>query len=302
MLHLSRIAQGMEKVDYPGYTFFFSPDLLSERKQVEAFLEGRQQFASLDVAEEGRAVYLLEGDRVVFKFNRLSGWRKRLAKHFGLSWRPRYCLVDEFSNLRRLEGNPLVPKVYGFGWQRGGILRDEFLLLEFIAGTQTVDEFMRQTPERVDWLLERIVALFRRMCDQGFVHMDPHPKNILLSEDGDMRFIDFECCSFDATDRTFALSFSLGYFFFYWFQRFIDAENYDRIVLGALGRQEPGLVDERFLRGYLRFRQARVSRRDRYACLLSSAHRDKFLAACRVEPERVRALLDQLLPAATLTK
>lgn len=280
----------MERVVYPEHIFYYSFTAPSTSCQVEEFLEERRSFDLLDFPEDGRAVYLLENEEAVLKYNRLNHWKKRVKKHFGLpNGFGEYCLSNEFVNLRRLAGSRLVPRVYGFGHQRRGLLRDEYLLIEFLAGAITVDEFMQKNPDALDDVLLSVVRLFFNMLDDGFVHMDPHPKNILLNEMGEACFIDFECCSFDVSDRDFAMAFCLGYFYHFWFRRFVDEKCYDHVVLGSL-KIFDFKPDNIFLAVYQRFKDAKVSRKIRYACLSSRRHRKRFSNSCYTAPEVLQRL------------
>jgi len=128
------------------------------------------------------------------------------------------------------------------------------------------------------------------MLMDGFVHLDPHPGNILLDGAGKMRFIDFESCAFDASDSSFILASSLGYFFHFWFHRFIDEALYDQIVLRDLARRDNSRINARFLSIYQRFKKSKVSRRQRYDCYASPARRRKFEGDCSISSDLVRIL------------
>ncbi|WP_052724720.1 AarF/UbiB family protein [Pseudomonas sp. 10B238] len=290
MLYWNRYIRDMDRVVFPKHIFHLDSTVDDERRQLAAFLSAKQ-LSCLKAPVQGRAVYLMEEKRVVLKTNRLGGLKKRLIKHFGLFGGGRhYCLTNELANLRRLSKSKLVPQVYGFGRQRHGLLRDEFLLIEYFHSMQTVDEFIVQYPARLEWVLEKVVDLFYQMLMDGFVHLDPHPGNILLDDAGRMRFIDFESCSFDVSDDSFVLASSLGYFFHYWFCKFIDETVYDQIVLHSLAKRGSSKLDARFFAIYQSFKKSKVSRRQRYDCLFSPAYRRKFETACSVSPDTVRTL------------
>ena len=286
MFYRNHAIRDMDRIVFPKHIFYFAAEINAERQQLAAFLSGAKQLNCLKETAEGRAVYLMEDNRVVLKLNRLKGLRRRTVKHLGLFGGGRhYCLTNELANLRRLSGSNLVPQVYGFGRQRRGLLCDEFLLIQYFSSMQTIDEFMRQYPDRLEWVLDKVVDLFHCMLVDGFVHLDPHPGNILLDETGRMCFIDFECCSFDTSDHSFVLAFSLGYFYNFWFFRFIEEAHYDQIILHHLAKRDRSRLDVRFFAVYQRFKQAKVSRRKRYDCLRSPKYRREFEDACGVTPE-----------------
>ncbi|MGM3386430.1 protein kinase [Stutzerimonas stutzeri] len=294
MIYWNPYISGMVRVVFPEHIFYLSPAVGDEHRQLAEFLSGARQLSCLKAHTQGRAVYLMGNQRIVLKFNCLDGLKKRLIKHFGLfGGRRHYCLTNELANLRRLSKSELAPQVYGFGRQRHGLLREEFLLIEFFNSMRTIDEYINQHPARLEWVLVKVVDLFHQMLVDGFVHLDPHPGNILLDDAGRMRFIDFESCSFDTSDDVFILASSMGYFFHFWFCKFIDEEVYDKIILHALSRRGSSKLDARFFSIYQRFKLSKVSRRQRYDCLVSPAYRRRFERGCGVSPDVIRVLRDR---------
>ena len=177
-----------------GCRFYFLPDAAECLSRTKAYIFENEIYPALDVVEEGRAVYLLSREGAVLKYNRIRHWKSRLRKSFAfLSAKGKYCLLDEFNNLSRLSGSDLVPQVYGYGYRRVlGLLKHEYLVLEYFDGSLSVDDALRSKGEIPEVILPRIFDLFTSMLDQGFVHMDPHPKNILVTSDGLLKLIDFE--------------------------------------------------------------------------------------------------------------
>lgn len=283
MLYLRKYCEGLERIDLGDYRFYFLPGMGEAQASVAGYLAGERTLQSLDLAEDTRAVYLLPGRRSVFKFNKLRHWRLRLKKHLGISASAgNYCLTNEFMNLRRLSHSALAPTLHGYGHNRRGFLKEEFLLVEFLDNAPTLDERLTAAPDEAPVLLEQVLALFKRMLAEGFVHMDPHPKNILVTQEG-LRLIDFECCSFDVSERAFALAFATGYFFHFWFHRFMGEEAYDAQVLRWLQLHEQAVLSEDFFRIYQRFKIRKVSRKQRYAFLTSRPFRKSFVQHCKSE-------------------
>ncbi len=291
MVSLSRLLKTMDKVVYSKHVFHYSSDLLSEREWVESFLKGNENALLLEEPKGYRALYLINSKPAVLKCNRLQGWKRLVRRKLGIVPAGDYCLSNEFLNLSRLNGSGLVPKVYGFGYGRRSLARDEYLLIEFLSGMRTVDEIMVKTPGAGEWVASQVVDIFCRMLDSGFIHMDPHPSNIMLGEQqGNARFIDLECCAFDNSDPHFALAFSLGYFFHFWFSRFVDEQIYDEWVLGLVAKRKGFPIDERFLRIYQRFKTARVSRKERFEALVNNKFRSRFERSIVIHGEIMRKL------------
>lgn len=267
---------GFEVSSLNGYVFHSLPDAQRSLHCVEEVICGRGVYPALDLVEDGRAVYWLEREKAVLKYNRVRHWKSRLRKTLGfLSPKGKYCLLDEFINLARLSTSGLVPRVYGYGYRRVfGLLRDEYLIIEFLDNSMSVDDALRCGAFTPGQLLPEIFSLFRDMLNQGFVHMDPHPKNIMIVNGGGLRLIDFECCAFDVLDKSFCMAFCLGYFYHFWFCRFMSESDYDAAVLGFIG-EDP--VGDAFWPVYERFKHRKVSRSARYQCFFSEGLRRAFV-------------------------
>jgi len=268
----------MTPLQIDGYRFHHVPSTFNSA-HVSAFLDGSVSFPTLDAAEQGRGVYLL--GQSVLKFNRVKHWKVRLRKHLGLpGQRGHYCLINELVNLSRPELAGLAPSLQGFGWKSGGLLQDVYLLVEYFEGAETLDDILIQHPGKAEQVLEDVLLLFRRMLSQGFVHMDPHPKNIMRMPDGGLKFIDFECCAFGVEDLPATLGFLLGYFYHYWFQRFLCLDRYNHVCLSFMQRHYPDQLGDKFWQIYSRFRDEKVSRKTRYAMLTSAKACSTFLKGC----------------------
>ncbi|WP_158296269.1 AarF/UbiB family protein [Stutzerimonas nosocomialis] len=278
MFYLRRQFAGMTPVRLGHHRFHLRPGSI-DGSQVAAFLSCSESFAALDEVEPDRGVYRL--GKSVLKFNRVKHWKVRLKKHLGLpGQRGHYCLINEFINLGRPEVQGLAPTLHGLGWKSGGLLQDVYLIVEYLEGAQTLDEVLQRDPGKAEQVLVDVLQLFQRMLGQGFVHMDPHPKNIMLMPDGTLKFIDFECCAFGIEDKAATLGFLLGYFYHYWFQRFLSQEHYDRICLAFMEREYPDQLGGSFRLIYARFRDEKVSRKVRYAMLMSPKASAAFVRQC----------------------
>ncbi len=264
-----------------GCSFYFLPDAAECLNRTKAYIFENEIYPALDVVEEGRAVYLLSREGAVLKYNRIRHWKSRLRKSFAfLNAKGKYCLLDEFNNLSKLSGSDLVPQVYGYGYRRAlGLLKHEYLVLEYFDGSVSVDDALRSKGETPEIILPRVFELFKNMLNQGFVHMDPHPKNIMIMPAGTLKLIDFECCAFDVVDRSFCLAFCLGYFYHFWFFQFMQEQQYDQFVFQFIDTSEVILEGDFWLL-YNHFKRHKVSRSLRYQCFLSVSARKEFLARC----------------------
>ncbi|MGK9046197.1 protein kinase [Stutzerimonas chloritidismutans] len=264
-----------------GCSFYFLPDAAECLNRTKAYIFENEIYPALDVVEEGRAVYLLSREGAVLKYNRIRHWKSRLRKSFAfLNAKGKYCLLDEFNNLSKLSGSDLVPQVYGYGYRRAlGLLKHEYLVLEYFDGSVSVDDALRSKGETPEIILPRVFELFKNMLNQGFVHMDPHPKNIMIMPAGALKLIDFECCAFDVVDRSFCLAFCLGYFYHFWFFQFMQEQQYDQFVFQFIDTSEVILEGDFWLL-YNHFKRHKVSRSLRYQCFLSVSARKEFLARC----------------------
>lgn len=272
MLHLRNFTRTLHRQQIDGVTFHFDP---SHRHELDTllrrFLAKPEQYPTLDIPEDTRGVFLLEGERQwVLKRNRLTHWKKQLQNFLGLKRSfGLHDLTNEFINLSVVSGkSALSPQVSAFGYKgRFPFLREEYLLVGFWADHCSVDDRLLAHPEQAETLLPAIFRLFGQMLDDDFVHMDPHPKNILVAADGQLRLIDFECCAHSVLDRDFSLGFLLGYFYRFWFRRFISQQDYDRLCQAYLNAEQPNLDRTVFQPVYQRFRDQTVSRSTRYRIL-----------------------------------
>jgi hypothetical protein len=82
-------------------------------------------------------------------------------------------------------------------------------------------------------------------------------------------------------DHDFSLGFLLGYFYRYWFRKFISVEDYDAACERYLTQRHPGLNRSMFQPVYERFRDRDVSRSTRYRILTSTDAQAEFLQGLR---------------------
>jgi serine/threonine protein kinase len=282
MRHLRHLTSGLNPQTIAGVTFHFDPSHQTELATLlQRFFAQPGQYALLDIPEETRSVFLLEGERKwVLKHNRLTHWKKQLQNFLGLKRVfGLHDLTNEFINLSAVSAKSQTsPRVAAFGHRgRFPFLKEEYLLVSFFDNHYSVDERLIAKPEQAATLLLDIFHLFGQTLVEGFVHMDPHPKNILIGPDGALRLIDFECCAHSVLDHDFSLGFLLGYFYRYWFQKFMALEDYDACCERYLSMAHPTVNREIFQPVYARFRDSGVSRTTRYRILTCARSQGEFL-------------------------
>lgn len=103
--------------------------------------------------------------------------------------------------------------------------------------------------------------------------MDPNPKNI-VSVDGGLKFIDFECCYLGEVSEDFYYGFSLGYLYHFWLNKFFDEKEYDNFVYDCIGEKD---WLNKFSAYYERFKSKKVSRKKRFKCFFEVEERDSLL-------------------------
>jgi serine/threonine-protein kinase len=109
----------------------------------------------------------------------------------------RAMFEHEAAMLRRLDGS-ITPRVIDVGESDGRA----YLAVTWHAGTdaETAAADLRRLPpvdgrERLLALGDRIVAAYAHLHDQGVLHGDVHPSNVLVDRDGSVTLIDFGLAS-----------------------------------------------------------------------------------------------------------
>lgn len=261
------------------FSFFFPAERDFLRHRVEAFLlRGERPYTPFGTVTAERGVYFMEREAAVLKHSRPRRWSVRLRNGLRVKRSGKNCLADEFANLKRLTASELVPSVHGYARRRTfGFLFEEVLVVECFVGSRTLDDLLQANAAAVDTLIPRVFDLFSSMLDQGFVHLDPHPNNILVTPSGDMKLIDFEGCCFDVSDRPFCLAFCVGRLFRFWLARFISELQYDRAV-SALVVAEKIPSSRAFMAMYELFKNEKVSRKTCHQIFSTKTAREEFIA------------------------
>ncbi|MGY4531282.1 serine/threonine protein kinase [Pseudomonas sp. TE3786] len=286
MRHLKRLTRNYIQQDIRGITFHLDPARQAPlAAAIEQFFAQPEQRVFLDPPEDTRLVCLLAGEQKwVLKYNRFEHWKKQLRNYLGLKKSfGLFDLTNEFINLSAIRAKAdYLPPIAAFGYKaRFPFLHEEYLLIGFLDAHQSVDARLTEAPEQAATLLPQVFRLFSRMLDDGFVHMDPHPKNVLIGPDGQLKLIDFEMCAHSVINRDASLGFLLGYFFTYWIKRFIAEDAYRAICAGYLQQEQQDLDRQVFDPVFERFLAKPVSRTTRYSILSSAKAQAEFIRAHR---------------------
>jgi len=286
MRHLKPLTRHYTEQTIRGITFHLEPtQRIAIAAAIEQFFANPEQRITLDPPEDTRLVCLLNGEQQwVLKYNRLQHWKKQLQNYLGIRKAVGlHDLTNEFVNLSAISAKAdYVPRIAAYGYKaRFPFLREEYLLIGFLPDHQSVDARLTEAPEQAPTLLPEVFRLFARMLDDGFVHMDPHPKNILIAPDGQLKLIDFECCAHTVINRDASLGFLMGYVFTYWLKRFVALDDYRACCERYLLAEQPGLDRQMFDPVFERFLTGRVSRSTRYSILTSANAQAEFIRAKR---------------------
>ena len=276
-MFFKRMESSLKEIQHEGIKYIAEPSFL-DKFYNNSFDMLSKDLVPLDVAEEYRAVLLSKKLNVVIKHNALKGVRRRLYAHFGLqNISGKYSLIDEFINLKALSHIEFIPKVYAFGRCNKFPMEREVLIIEYFENALTADEAVLKYPENKYKIIKSVFDLFLRAWDNGFAHMDPHPKNILFLDENILKFIDFECCCLYPEDKEFYMGFSMGYFFHFWFNKYFEDKDYTEHVYSFVLRECPELDMKTFGMYYEKFKNDKVSRSLRYKCFKSAREREKLI-------------------------
>lgn len=120
---------------------------------------------------------------------------KKYAPHAGLGITPssdRFAeLMSRFKEEARILfqlNHPNIVRVYNFydyNEQNTG-----YITMEYVPGTD-IEQFLSQNPLSFDSVFEKAIAGFEHLESKGILHRDIRPANLLVSESGEPKIIDF---------------------------------------------------------------------------------------------------------------
>lgn len=111
-------------------------------------------------------------------------------------------MVDHFfweAKIIGLTNHPNIVKVYDFGQTKDGL----YIAMEFIQGV-TLRQFLMQQSFSLKRCLDIILQVAYALCHlhtHGVIHRDLKPENILISEDGEVKVIDFGIAQLHEEER-----------------------------------------------------------------------------------------------------
>ncbi len=258
-----------------------SPDIKSI---ITDYLSGKTSNAiEIIETEPEREIVLLTADnKLILKKNTLNHWKSSLRNTLGIKKVYGYKdLTNEFVNLMKIKKSiQKVPIVYGFGFSKKNalLINEEFLLIEYFENTKTIDEMFIQNTHRFEDLLSVVFSTFKDMINAAIIHLDPHPKNILVTEDLSHNWlIDFEYCACEVFNSDITLGFLTGYFYFYWINRYIDYDEYDNFTFSQINSL--GVNDQKTFKAvYYLFKNNPIKRKTRYLAFTDKKENARILA------------------------
>lgn len=257
-----------------GNTKYYST--LNSTSKLKSYLNESFDPIYIKGDSRGREVYQIPEIGVIVKKNRLHGFKRRALAYFSMQNKfGRFSLIDEYKNLMFLSEVSYVPKVYAYGYNSKGLIRDEVIVLELFSGAITLDSYLENNLNELDkvtGIISRVFILFSKAWKDKFAHMDPNPSNILIYNNS-LRFIDLECCSLSLDDKEFYFGFSMGYLYHFWINKYIDECCYDKLVFKFFDLYVENLNIKLFLKYYNKFKSEKVSRKARYSAFSCDKYR-----------------------------
>jgi len=119
------------------------------------------------------------------------GWLRHLNERSHL-WNPRSRSRREFENLVRVREVGVSAPV-PIGWaERGTVMVNCWLLMRVLPETTPLSRLLRDDSPLVAKALPTVAAQVARLIHSKLHHVDFHPGNVLVGEDGTVHLIDFD--------------------------------------------------------------------------------------------------------------
>ncbi|PIB39715.1 hypothetical protein AOA57_30420 [Pseudomonas sp. 2588-5] len=159
-----------------------------------------------------------------------------------------------------------VASLYGFGYRKSvfGLIQEFFIFTELLDGYLNGLEWLKQKRD-IRSLITVSFKLLHALHGKGVVHMDFWANNVMvnLAQPEHTKAIDLENCFLSPTEHlSEVLAFQFGFFYRREIFRFVIEQDYDQMVMDALGNYE-GIVRSRFDELYALSKHENISRRAR---------------------------------------
>ena len=247
---------------------------------ISSILSQTHNFETIKKDSERTVSKLSVGDKhFLIKENLIKSPQKIIKSTLKIKrWNGYPGLLNEFENIKkaRLITNN-IPKVFAFHIERSKINLDKkhYLITEFISDAQTSEAHLKDSKKDKEKLMLKITSSFRESLDSGFMHLDPHPGNIMLDDDfKKLWFIDLEYCDFNIYNRDIAYGFLCGHYYHYYANNFIDNKTYDSIIKNTIMPTLDISNIKLFNNIYRLYKDNYVKRRDRFSHFLSKEMSD----------------------------
>lgn len=159
-----------------------------------------------------------------------------------------------------------VASLYGFGYRKSvfGLIQEFFIFTELLDGYLNGLEWLKQERD-IRSLITVSFKLLHALHGKGVVHMDFWANNVMvnLAQPEHTKAIDLENCFLSPTEHlSEVLAFQFGFFYRREIFRFVIEQDYDQMVMDALGNYE-GIDRSRFDELYALSKHENISRRAR---------------------------------------
>lgn len=159
-----------------------------------------------------------------------------------------------------------VASLYGFGYRKSvfGLIQEFFIFTELLDGYLNGLEWLKQKRD-IRSLITVSFKLLHALHGKGVVHMDFWANNVMvnLAQPEHTKAIDLENCFLSPTEHlSEVLAFQFGFFYRREIFRFVIEQDYDQMVMDALGNYE-GIDRSRFDELYALSKHENISRRAR---------------------------------------
>jgi len=132
----------------------------------------------------------------------VSAYSGQMAENFIYG---KQCFLEEAKTLAEFIGNPNIVRIHQYFEENG----TAYFVMDFVHGV-SLDAYLKQNGGRLSW--ERATAILYPVMDalsavhaRGIIHRDVTPDNIILTDDGGVKLLDFGAARYSLGDRSRSL-------------------------------------------------------------------------------------------------